>query len=73
MDHEKVGIKGGYMENNRIKIYGKDADNKVLRAFDLVSENDQKYFETVTRKGIKIRISVEDFLSAMNELDLKTE
>ena len=56
------------MEENRIRVYGKDAEDKEKRAFDLILVDGQPYVETVSREGHKIKTPANAAISAIEWL-----
>ena len=58
------------MEENRISVYGKDAEDKEKRAFDLILIDGQPYVETVSREGHKIKTPAIAAVSAIKRLRL---
>lgn len=60
------------MDSKRIKVYGRDADNREKRAFDLVLSDGQLYVETVNREGHRIMTPAKIVLSKYRQLRTKT-
>jgi hypothetical protein len=56
------------MKEQRVSVYGKDAEGKRKRAFDWLVLNGQTYAESVNRDGQRIKTPVDIALDALEEL-----
>ena len=61
------------MQEKRISVYGKDADGKRKRAFDMVRIQGSQFLETKDRHGNKIITPIEDAMNAINQLNQQTD
>ena len=59
-------------EENRIPVYGKDAEDQDKRAFDIVMRNGQPCFETKDRYGNKVWTAAKEALEACKKLNQRT-
>ncbi|MBR5109053.1 MAG: hypothetical protein IK099_02565 [Clostridia bacterium] len=56
------------MEEKRIPVYGKDAEDKEKRAFDWIVVNGRPYMETKDRSGHKVLTPAKDAIAAYKKL-----
>ncbi len=61
------------MQEKRIAVYGKDAEGKRKRAFDMVRIQGTQFLETKDRHGHKIITPVGDAMNALNQLNQQTD
>ena len=60
------------MEENRIPVYGKNAEDQEKRVFDVVIKDGQPCFETKDRKGNKVWIAAKVAIEACKKLCQRT-
>ena len=60
------------MEENRITVYGKDAEDQDKRAFDVIMKDGKPCFETKDRYGKKVWTSASEALAACKRLRKST-
>jgi len=61
------------MEEQRISIYGIDADRNEKRMFDLVISNGIAFAETKDRRGYKVRTSLQRLMPLLAQVQREVE
>ena len=61
------------MQNNRVSVYGKDAEGKRKRGFDCVMIDGKPYIESITREGHKVKTPAYEAANAFRELQEKNQ
>lgn len=57
------------MEEKRITVYGKDAEDKDKRAFDWIMVDGHPFMETKDRRGHKVLTPAKDAMDAYRRLN----
>ena len=61
------------MEEKRIPVFGKDAEGKSKRGFDVILIDGKPYVESINRQGHRVKTPVDAALTAVMQLQESEE